>query len=216
MVSRDVVLQTVKRMYASGVDDATVTSTLHDIGLGDKEIESVISEAKGLARDAPSGTPPTAAAAKPAGYAGEQPNGIPSLVPEIRPEHPTEEKHAAAGSAAESLATRAAAKTAAAVKAQLAEARDEQALRDTTVHATMAEQAEKLEQVGKGVEELKEKTAAADSPAVKRIAALEKKLNAQQTELADIKAACNALHSLLKKILQTDRQVLVKLGGAKK
>ena len=47
MVDKEIVLDTVKKMYASGIDDDVVKQTLKDIGLGDKEILQYIAEAKG-------------------------------------------------------------------------------------------------------------------------------------------------------------------------
>ncbi|MBI2597602.1 MAG: hypothetical protein HYW50_00210 [Candidatus Diapherotrites archaeon] len=47
MVSRELVLDTIKRMRGSGIDDQTISSTLKDIGLSDKEINEFMSEATG-------------------------------------------------------------------------------------------------------------------------------------------------------------------------
>ncbi|MFH1255687.1 MAG: hypothetical protein V1494_00170 [Candidatus Diapherotrites archaeon] len=50
MVDKEVVIETVKKMYASGIGDETVKETLGDIGLGRDEIESVMAEAKGAGK----------------------------------------------------------------------------------------------------------------------------------------------------------------------
>ncbi len=47
MVDKEVVLETVKKMYESGIEDDVVMQTLRDIGLGPAEIKSYIAEAKG-------------------------------------------------------------------------------------------------------------------------------------------------------------------------
>ncbi len=47
MVDKEIVLDTVKKMYQSGIDDDVVMQTLKDIGLGDNEIRQYIAEAKG-------------------------------------------------------------------------------------------------------------------------------------------------------------------------
>jgi len=47
VVDKEIVLDTVKKMYQSGIDDDVVAQTLKDIGLNDKEIVQYIAEAKG-------------------------------------------------------------------------------------------------------------------------------------------------------------------------
>ncbi len=47
MVDKEIVLNTIKKMYQSGIDDDVVKQTLKDIGLGDAEITRYIAEAKG-------------------------------------------------------------------------------------------------------------------------------------------------------------------------
>ncbi len=48
MVKKEIVLETVKKMIDSGLDDATISDTLRDIGLSDAEITQYISEVKGI------------------------------------------------------------------------------------------------------------------------------------------------------------------------
>ena len=57
MVDKEIVLDTIKKMYASGIDDDVVKQTLKDIGLGDKEIMQYIGEAKGESVSATSPEP---------------------------------------------------------------------------------------------------------------------------------------------------------------
>ena len=47
MVDKEIVLDTVKKMYQSGIDDDVVKQTLKDIGLNPNEIMEYITEAKG-------------------------------------------------------------------------------------------------------------------------------------------------------------------------
>ena len=47
MVNREVVLQTIKKMFDSGIEDSVVKATLKDIGLNDEEAAKYISEVKG-------------------------------------------------------------------------------------------------------------------------------------------------------------------------
>ena len=51
MVDKEIVLDTVRKMYESGIDDSVVEQTLKDIGLGAEEIKAYIAEAKGVSED---------------------------------------------------------------------------------------------------------------------------------------------------------------------
>jgi hypothetical protein len=50
MVDKEIVLETVRKMYDSGIDDSVVEQTLKDIGLGPAEIKKYIAEAKGVSQ----------------------------------------------------------------------------------------------------------------------------------------------------------------------
>ncbi len=54
MVEKSIVLDTIKKMYASGLSDEVIESTLKDIGLGEKEIKETIAEARNTAAPAES------------------------------------------------------------------------------------------------------------------------------------------------------------------
>ncbi len=47
MVNREVVLQTIKKMYESGIEDSVIEATLKDIGLSEEDAAQYISEVKG-------------------------------------------------------------------------------------------------------------------------------------------------------------------------
>jgi len=57
MVDKAVVLQTIRKMYESGIEDDVVRQTLADIGLGEQEIREAMSAAKSGARPAESEEP---------------------------------------------------------------------------------------------------------------------------------------------------------------
>lgn len=52
MVDRAVVVETIRKMYESGIEDSVVRQTLADIGLGEKEIREAMAAAKAGARPA--------------------------------------------------------------------------------------------------------------------------------------------------------------------
>lgn len=54
MVDKAVVLQTIRKMYESGIEDSVVRQTLADIGLGEAEIKELMSAAKAGGRAAES------------------------------------------------------------------------------------------------------------------------------------------------------------------
>lgn len=184
-MDREVVLQTVKGMLEAGIDEEMIRDTLTDSGFSKAEIEDVISEA--------SGKKPLSAAKPQAGK--------PTFASTIESPH-------------EVLAQ----KTAEKVKEHIADFHEESALRDTMTHAALEEHGAKLEEVHKKVEELHEKIedfpkAAASLPdAAKKI---ESKLNKFEKDLGELKAANSALQDLLKKILETNRELLIKLEKKK-
>jgi len=51
MVDKEIVLETVRKMYQSGIDDSVVEQTLKDIGLGPEDIKQYIAEAKGISQE---------------------------------------------------------------------------------------------------------------------------------------------------------------------
>lgn len=48
MVEKQVILETIKKMLSSGLNDKVVISTLKDAGLSEQEAESYLQEAKGI------------------------------------------------------------------------------------------------------------------------------------------------------------------------
>lgn len=47
MVNKEIIMETVRKMYDSGIEDSVIEATLRDIGLNDEEIVQYIAEAKG-------------------------------------------------------------------------------------------------------------------------------------------------------------------------
>jgi len=255
MVSRNIVLETVKRMYSSGVDDDTVITTLKDIGISDEEIKSVIDEAKGItpAQGKPLTPPqPTGRAPLPLskeereakegaeeeeeGSAEEESgeegaeqedeetdedeseiSGIDDLPaegetePEPKPRPLPKEK--IMGAPLPKTQEQIAKRTAEHVGEHIKSAQDDAALRDTALHATIGEQAEKLEQLSKGIEQLQK---SADTGGGNISGVLNKRLNEMQKDIGEIKGATSALQDLLKKILATNRSILIKLEKKKR
>lgn len=180
MVNRQVVLDTVKKMVESGIEESVVEKTLKDIGLSKKDIEDYIKEAKASAK---------AGIAKPQATSFMEPSAAHDAI---------------------------ALKTAEKVKEQLAEQREEQELKDSTLNAAMDEHGEKIEELHDSVSELHEKidgfsSRLSDPELLKQVAELNKRISDFQSQLSDLKSLANANKTVLEKILEANRQILNKL-----
>ncbi len=143
-------LETVKKMFASGLDEEAVRSALEDLGLSKAEQDELIAAAKGK---------------------------------EVPKEEVPVEKIAE--------------KTAEKVKEHIAEHEEVAALRETTALAELGAQKAEIGEV---------KEAIAKIPA-----SLEKNILELKKDIDELKAASNAIQTLLKKILETNRNILLKL-----
>ncbi len=171
MVNRAVVLETIKKMYDSGVEDSVVRQTLKDIGLSDREISLYIAEVKG---EAPPAQSPAA--------------------------------EEAAGAVTEKEA----------IKKHLEERREAEEAMHTTTHAALESQNSKLAEVKEKLGVCEAKLAQLSSkPGGKdleeKITALNHRIAALERQVGDLQALNKALHTVMQKILETDRKVLNKL-----
>ncbi len=169
-------MQTVKRMLSSGVDEATIRSTLEGVNLSEDEITRVIQEAKG-------------GSTRETNNAGEE-----VQEGELSGE-PGDDLEEDEGSE------------------QIESMRQEQSAQHATTHELLDEHSQKLDDVHRNVSELHSKMDSA-SIAPEKLAKLDTfdaRLISIEKQLGEIKANTNALQSLLKKILETDRQTLLSL-----
>ena len=186
MVSNDVVMNTVKRMLSSGVDDDTIRMTLKGINLKDTEIDNFINEAKGVSSEKSS------EASSPA-------------VPE-----PEEHLEEADIEEAEEESER----TPADVKKELEAVSQEQAAQHTTTHQLLDEHKDKIDTVEKNVTGLHKKidsTPKLSPETIAKIDVLDTRMSALEKEISETKANTIALQELMKKILETNKKTLIKL-----
>lgn len=208
MVSKEIVLETIKRMYDSGIDDETIKATLRDIGLDDKEAEQMIAEAQGKGKEPARGK---AAGKKSADNEEEEPE----------PEGTAEEEAGAdeeSADAEEEIQERIAAKAAEKIKRHLDDERSERSMRMSTAETMLEEHGDKLDEFGEGLKGLNEKLDAPRGDVVIHEPSVElrrvrERLDAIELQLSDLRAASAATQTLLKKILETDRKVLTEMGG---
>ena len=181
-----VVLDSVKKMLESGLSEDIIKATLQDIGLSDKEISSILKEARG----------------KPQAQQFEE-----------AVEKPVAEK---------ALHEVIAEKTAEKLKDSLTEEREFQELQHATTQNALEEHAGKLDEMQQSVEELHEKVdffkdqnQIPSSEFLAKVEALQSRIDSLSIDVKELKAGTNALVDLLKKVLETDRQVLEKLERKK-
>jgi hypothetical protein len=208
MVSREIVLGTIKRMSAAGIDKETIKSTLHDIGLSEDEINSYFAEA-GLAGAAPEAAPEPkgeeAAEEAVAEKAGEKEPEIPEEEPPEEARRPEKEHEAIARKTEERIAPK------------LEEMKAEHGMVEAAAKLGLEEHGEKLGELGKKIETVREKMPQSEhvSELAIRLKALEGLAAQIQQDLSDVKASSAALQSLMKKILETERRIVAALPHKK-
>lgn len=196
MVANDVVLQTVKRMVASGIDDNTIRTTLRGINLPDKEIDSILREAKlGVSGQAPE-EPATEEEAVEEGEAGAEGSGEENIGEEDNGEDVGGED----------------------IREHIESTSQEQLAHHTETHQMLDEHADKLGEVHEDVGALHEKIDSMPriSPEViAGISALDHRLSSLEKVVAETNANTNALKSLMQKIIEANRQLLLELQKKK-
>ncbi|MFH1224891.1 MAG: hypothetical protein V1676_03730 [Candidatus Diapherotrites archaeon] len=226
MVSKEIVLETIKRMYSSGIDDETIKATLRDIGLDDKEAEQMIAEAQGKGKEAPRGSGGRGSG-KGAGGGGRRTTAADDEEEEPEPEGAEGDEAGAedgggadeeSADAEEEIQERIAAKAAEKIKRHLDDERADRAMRMSTAETMLEEQGEKIDGFGEGLRGLHEKMDAPRGDVVIQEPSVElrrvrERLDAIELQLSDLRAASSATQALLKKILETDRKVLAEMGG---
>lgn len=208
MVSSEVVMQTVKRMISSGVDDETIKMTLRGINMPDSEIDSIIAQAKQI-------TPGQARAAEDAVSGAEEglgENGQDSDEgddgqeaaegDESDAENAGEEEESSSEESDEDLGE------------ALRDASQEQQAHHTTTHTMLEEHSNKMDDLHRNVSAIHEKIDSAprlSAETVSKLGALDSRLSGLERQVAETKANTLALQELLQKILDTNRKILIEL-----
>ena len=208
MVSKEIVMGTVKRMADAGIDKETIKSTLRDIGLTDSEISAYLQDA-GL--EAPA-TP--AAQASPESTPEQSPLSEPAEPKTSEPESVSDEDFGGSLDGEDLLEEhheKIAQKTADKLAGQIELIKNEQGMKEAANRLVMEEHKQKLSEIGTKIASVN-----ASMPKQEhvgelsvRIKALEELIFELQNDLSEVKASTGALQSLLKKILETDRQILL-------
>ena len=203
MAMNDVVLQTVKRMVSSGVDDNTIRMTLQGINIPEEEIQAVINEAKGIK--------PSETRFQQSGETEGAGDSLQGQVPS--PDDDTDDGVLDDGDAEdydeseEDFPEPSMRKEAEAIS-------QEQAAQHTTTHTYLEEQGQKIDDVQKNMQALHVKVDSSpkiSSETIGKIDSLDKRMSSLEKEIGETKANTIALQDLLKKILETDKKTLLKL-----
>ena len=194
MVSNEVVMQTVRRMISSGVDDNTIRITLRGINITDAEIDSILVQAKSAAGDG---------AAKVSQEPASEENGGMNKDEAESEEGEEENNDDVFGSD---------------VKDEIESSNDEQLANHATTHTVLESQNIKMDEMHGDIFRLHEKMdspqyAASDITA--RIKAIDFRISSLEKEIVETKANTIALQDILKKILETDRRTLSELQKGK-
>lgn len=221
-------------MYSSGVDDETIKSTLRDIGLKEHEIRQYLKEVKGgneeeeketgKSEDAQGEEPEEEERGKDSLEGGEEPEEG-----EVETgEEPTgdeknddgfgededlfsEEDESGMGEGGEDEHEKIASKTAKKIKNHLDEHFAERELNESASLNALEEQRENVGAIHKKLDELHEKFSSQPVipvETISKINSIEKKILGLEKEIIDLRAGQNALHSLMKKILEANQQIL--------
>lgn len=198
MVEKSVVLSTVKNMLDSGLDFDIIKETLKDIGLSDPEINDVLREAR--SEKAPNVSEPeprrqeSAEDESPEAESGDSEGSeVPDTSFEQQPV--PSRKYAPQEPASNELS-------------------DSAGVQNAVI------------ELGSKIEELKEKIESASFGASAAhsgssapgpdVSLIQARLDSLSNDVKELKAGTNALVDLMKKILETDRQVLLSMEGKKK
>lgn len=190
MVSEQLVIDTVKRMLESGIDESAILATLKDIGMDEASSRAIIAKVKA----------PTPSAAPIAQQVPQMPTRAPTQYEQVQAQmQPTLDDDA---SSQEIEVMRNELET----QAQTAE------MNDATTHNVLSMHEQKLDDVNLKLDEVRNTLvnapSAIDSSVAVRLAEIEKKLD-------EVSAQTTAALDVLKKILETDRKILTDLEASK-
>jgi len=197
MVDKEVVVKTIKKMIDSGIDDSVILNTLADLGLSSEDSQELLSSAK-------------------EGSSGKEEKEIDEEVGEEIPEAETkdesteediEEENDSDSYDIDSVIK----KTSAKMKEQLAEKDSTDSLREQTTQLKLEEQDGKLDEIHQKISSLHGSVSSQDLTELKKkVFSMEKDVTEIKKDLKEASARINAMHDIMKKILETNRKILTK------
>ncbi len=201
-MEESVIIDTIKKMKSSGLEDEIIISTLEDIGITGEKARQLLQKALGVPQAETASEEKAAGEAKPL---EEKPEAeLAEAIKQIK-EMPTEKivekpEH-------EIIAE----KTAEKVKEHLDETKLEHDLHHTTMHTALAQQTAMLEEIHKSLKEGKEAKVSAPKTLEERIVQMQVDIEKIKEDLAEAKAAAVATKELMNKVLEVCRKILLRL-----
>ena len=216
MPSNEIVMQTVRRMISSGVDDETIRMTLKGINIPDEEIERVIFQAKGAVQKPQPSYQQTSQPLQQAEEEGAESGQDYEESEEPYQEDDSEPDSGEGDKELEEDLEEEPSYPQPQPKQYYRPAQDEAAHHSTT-HNLLEEHGQRMDTVQQGISDLHRKFDSAPrlSPqAVTNLNSIEKRIFALEGEIKQVKGNTVALQNLLKSVLETNRKIL--LGMKKK
>jgi len=196
-VDESIIIETIKKMKESGLDDSVITGTLEDVGISHEKAVEMLNKALGR-------VPETSAEPKEKKKEEASKEEIAELLkatetketkaPELKPEH-------------ELIAEKAAEK----VKQHIDEAQLEHDLHNTTVQAALVQHGAMLEDLHKSVKGLAKQKTEVPKTVNEKIVQIQIDIEKIKHDLAETKADVAAMKTLLDKVLEVTRKVLLRL-----
>ncbi len=194
MVNKEVVIKTIKKMLNSGIEDKIILSTLSDLGLTEQESEELLLTAKGTSGVKPKET-------------GKNIAEIPEKEAVINEKVSETETPSIQEYDIDSVITQTSNK----IKEHLAEKEGVDVLKQQSTDLKLEEQDDKLNELHKKIDSVHGKIDAGSLNELKKeINAIEKDVSEIKNDFKDFKAKINAMHDIMKKILETERKLLTK------
>lgn len=196
MVDKKVVVKTIKKMLDSGIEDDVIQSTLSDLGLTESEAEELLASAKGKSVSSEEKTAETDDSVE---------EGIEEAIE-------SDESDADESSGQNYDIDSVIKKTSDRIKSHLAEKEQSDELKEQSTHLKLDEHDEKLDEIHSKIDLMHEKldSSSAFFELNKKVSSIEKSISEIKSDLKDSKAQINAVHDIMKKILETERKLLTK------
>ncbi|VVB98937.1 Uncharacterised protein [uncultured archaeon] len=212
----EVILQTVRRMIESGVDDATIRDTLRGINLSDSDIDSILLEAKKVSdsqqqaaeeaaddaaegRDVDNGNSGSHAGAEGTGEDSYDAGGAES---ELGGDGPEEEGDLQDSGIDE-------------LKGHIEDTSQENLAHHSETHQMLNEHSERIGALHESISALHDKIDSSQRllppEAIACLTTLDRRLSTLEEAVSEAKANTIALQSLMQKVLETDRATLLEL-----
>jgi hypothetical protein len=186
MVNEQIVIDTVKRMIESGIDSQTIASTLADIGIDESQAKNIIKKVENSISS----------------NASSQKNS--SVDSSTTSENSQDSENESYDPSEERMSS---------MRNELETQAQKSELHESATHNLLNEHGYKLDEMGKKVDAVHNTIISPSKTTLDSSVGV--KLSALEEKVEDISAQTTALLELMKKILETDRNILTQLESKK-